>query len=60
LAGCVLKCTAPDLDTFVAPFLPQIEAYQSLLRKHKHSNHFALLREIPDSEPPRTTQLMDR
>ncbi len=38
----------------------QIEAYESLLRKHKHSNHFALMKEVPDSEPPRTGELMDR
>jgi hypothetical protein len=38
----------------------QIEAYQSLLRKHKHSNHFSLAREVPDSQPPRTTELMDQ
>lgn len=38
----------------------QMEAYQSLTQKHKHSSHFALLREVPDSQPPRTNQLMDR
>jgi hypothetical protein len=37
-----------------------IEAYQSLVRKHKFSNHFSLVREVPDSAPPRTAQLMDR
>jgi hypothetical protein len=38
----------------------QMEAYQNLTQKHKHSSHFALLREVPDSQPPRTNQLMDR
>jgi hypothetical protein len=37
-----------------------IEAYQSLARKHSLSEHFALLREVGDSQPPRTTGLMDR
>ncbi len=37
-----------------------IEAYASLTRKHKYSNHFASLREVPDSQPPRTDGIMDR
>jgi hypothetical protein len=36
------------------------EAYESLLRKHKHSSHFSLLREVPDSTPPTTNGLMDK
>ncbi len=37
-----------------------IEAYESLLRKHKHSAHFSLMREVADSQPPKTSGLMDR
>jgi hypothetical protein len=36
------------------------EAYESLLRKHKHSDHFSLLREVADSIPPTTMGLMDK
>jgi hypothetical protein len=65
VAECVVVCVAECVAECVAVCVPhrgaaQIEAYQSLLRKHKHSNHFALLREVCDSEPPRTTELMDR
>jgi hypothetical protein len=71
LSRVCLECCVPSVEpmwvTWLAvlavvptPGYLQFEAYQNIIRKHKHSNHFALLREVPDSEPPRTTQLMDR